>query len=232
MAERTDELPVEPVADPSLVCGIDGCTYVGTGKLPRLALGKHRFNRHGIRTRSAEPKAAKARQSSGPREAKEPREPSVSRRARAAATSVTKSTRRVGTLIYPRLPIAGTFAMSGASELGDLLAEIAEGNPKLLAWLEKSEEATAWIGLAWWTGGFVYALGVDLEKFPEDGPMAEELGVSEIVRKVDAALDARETKARAQGALTVEPLDQNGDRGPSSVLDVDQGPRTQDVAPG
>lgn len=238
MAAQTDELPVERVADPDLVCGIDGCAFVGKGKIPKLSLGRHRFQVHGVRTKSAAPKAARARSVSRP---KEPREPTVSRRARSAATSVTKSARRLGVIVSPRLPIAGAYAMANATELGDLLAEVAEGNTKLLEWLEKSEDAAAWIGLAWWTAGFAYAVGVDLERFPEEGTMAEELGVTEIVRKVDRALDERERRLRAagveteekraEGAFDVEPVE-DGDRSPPSVLGAGTGPRSQNVAAG
>lgn len=219
MSTQTDELPVERVPDPAFICGVDGCTYEGRGKLPRMDVGRHRWQKHGVRTASAKPKAERARRSSKPRE---PR--SIAPRRRSVAASVASSTRKLGILAMPRLPVTGSYCVINAEELGRLLDSISAKNPALRAWLEKADEATDWIGLAWWAGGLAYAVGIDFERVPPTGAMAHEFGLDEITSKVDAELDriesdrdlhvSRETSEGGERAAAYP----NGEH-PASVLD-------------
>lgn len=219
----SDEFPVEAPADPRLVC--PECGHVSRSPMLR---GLHRKRAHGVIGKGAG-KARKAparkRAAAGPTEAKEPTRSQIRKE---IERSVTEAARKAGIGTSLWLPVTGGYLLDQGAELGQTLGSLAERNPALARWLLQSSDAMDYITLVFWAGGLVYAAGVDLNRVPGDGRLAEGLGVAAVVRAVDKEDVSRET---IEEELRVAIDDQDGFPRPD-ILGSGEGARSQSVVSG
>ena len=173
-----DTLPLQSDGDDG-GAPVEGFACPECGKVvsTRLALGGHRYGKHGVRGTS-ETQRKRREQKEGTRaRGSTSRGTSQAQVIREVRASLADSARKLGALAYPVAPIPALYLRETGDDMADVVSRMASRNPRMLRWLQGSSDAMDYLALGTWVAGLAVAVGVQVGRVPiafdtPDGKMA------------------------------------------------------------